>query len=441
MQDFYNYGGYNQPNPYDEQQYRDRKKRFGWGALVFSALIFFMLGALTACLILPAFLNEQPQEPGGYPSTIPLPTPDGSGQIPEASLPTPAPTPAPTERPLPELGAKLPPIISSAQPAVDITQKVGPSVVGVIVKMNYVAQSGTSYEQDYGGGAGIVLTSDGYIVTNYHVVDTYDALYAVVNGQEYRAEVIGTDETMDLAVIKIDAAGLTPAYLGDSTTVQVGELAVAIGNPIDPDYSTVTQGIVSAVNREVNVDGQTNNYIQTDASINPGNSGGALINARGEVIGICALKNVIAGYDDYGNTIAAEGLGFAIPISDALPVIEQLIQHGRISRPGIGIMAYVITDVEADEWGTPVGVLISTVTIGGPAYEAGLKVDDIILQVEGKQVTAFTDLTDVIKSRREGDTISLRIWRGGEEMDVTVTIGDMNQINQYEREVLQQGNE
>ena len=200
----------------------------------------------------------------------------------------------------------------------------------------------------------------------------------------------------------------------------------------------MTQGIVSAVNREVNTDGKIQVYIQTDAAINPGNSGGALIDSHGRVIGICSLKTVVAGYDEYGNAITAEGLGYAIPISDALPVIEQLIQYGYGPRPALGIMAYEMTQIDAEEWKAPRGVLVTSVRIGGPAAEAGLMVDDIIIGIEGQEVESFNQMTGIVKSKSVGDNVLLKVWRDGDTLDITIVLGDMNQIEETEKSILSQ---
>ena len=425
-----------------------KQKRFGWGSLLCTALVCFVLGVLTAALVFSLVSSGalslpglSPAQPTARPQATPAPTqsvsPDES-PAPEAALPTP--TPYRAELPLPALGSASAPEIDPANPVVDITEKVGPSIVSVTAKV-YVYSSATNrdLEEDLSAGSGIVLTSDGYIVTNNHIIADCDVVYITANGKDYPAEVIGTDASVDLAVLKADVTGLTPAALGDSTAVRAGELAVAIGNPLGTLSGTVTQGIVSAVNREVNTDGKNQVYIQTDAAINPGNSGGALINAQGYVIGICSLKTVVAGYDDYGNAITAEGLGYAIPISDALPVVEQLIQYGYVPRPALGIMAYEMTQTDAEEWKAPKGVLVTTIKVGGPAEAAGLMVDDIIIGVDGTEVESFSQMTGLVKAKNVGDDILLRVWRGGEELDITLTIGDMNQIEATEKAIISQG--
>jgi len=421
-----------------------KSKRFGWGSLLSTALICFILGALTACLVLPALASSYLRAPDSSasesigPTVTPLPE-DGeaSGTTAETALPTP--TPHREEIPLPQLGSETLPEIDPANPIVEISEKVGPSVVGVDTKV-YVYSSTTEryLEEASSSGSGIVLTADGYIATNNHIIVDADMIYITVDGKDIPAEVVGTDASVDLAVLKADVTGLTPAALGDSSAVRVGEMAVAIGNPLGTLSGTVTQGIVSAVNREVNTDGKTQVYIQTDAAINPGNSGGALINAQGCVIGICSLKTVVAGYDEYGNAITAEGLGYAIPINDALPVIEQLIQYGYVPRPALGIMAYEMSQTDAEEWNAPKGVLVTSVRIGGPAETAGLMVDDIIVGIEGQDVESFNQMTRIVKSKTVGDSVLLKVWRDGDTMDVTVVIGDMNQIEETEKAILSQ---
>ena len=198
---------------------------------------------------------------------------------------------------------------------------------------------------------------------------------------------MGADATTDLAVIKVDATGLTAAAFGSSDTLLVGETVVAIGNPLGSDLAgSVTSGIVSAVNREISTNGYSQRYIQTDAAINPGNSGGALVNINGEVIGINTLKSYLAGYDDYGVPIGTEGIGFAIPINTAKPIIEQTDERRQSGAPGIGISCLVDVTNAYNEEGAPDGITVVDVVAGSPAEKAGLQIGDVILAVDGVTV-------------------------------------------------------
>ena len=220
------------------------------------------------------------------------------------------------------IGGAAPNIDTSENPIVQIAQEVGPAVVGVAISQNGTQNGPLTDDQVSGYGTGIILSEDGYIVTNNHVISGASAVkVSLMDGTEYSAAIVGADATTDLAVIKVDATGLTAAAFGSSDTLLVGETVVAIGNPLGSDLAgSVTSGIVSAVNREISTNGYSQRYIQTDAAINPGNSGGALVNINGEVIGINTLKSYLAGYDDYGVPIGTEGIGFAIPINTAKPI-------------------------------------------------------------------------------------------------------------------------
>jgi len=236
------------------------------------------------------------------------------------------------------------------------------------------------------------------------------------------------DETTDLAVLKIDATGLTAAALGDSDDLKVGEEVAAIGNALGMGSGTVTTGIISGLNKEItNEDYYTQEYIQTDAAISPGNSGGPLINMEGEVIGINTLKSYIAEYDASGQAVSSEGIGFAIPINTAVPVIKQIMESGSIVHPGIGITGTVDVDHQYNTDG-PDGVTVVSVTDGGPADLAGIQANDILTAVDGVALTSVDDLVAVIQEHNVGDTITLTVWRSGREYQATVTVGDLNQL-------------
>ena len=307
----------------------------------------------------------------------------------------------------------------------EIAEQVGPSVVGVINKTTVQPQkyydpfSGRYYYSsgdgstdgqtvEQGSGSGIIFQDDGYIVTNQHVIDGASEISVILNtGDEFTAKLVGQDTKTDLAVLKIDPGStkLTAATLGDSTTVQVGETAVAIGNPMGQEFSgSVTSGIISAVNRTMNIDNRTYNLLQTDAAINSGNSGGALINQYGEVIGINSVKL---------STTGVEGMGFAIAISEAKPIIDDLMASGYVTgRPLVGIG---IKD-------TGYGLFIGSVSEGSGAAEAGLKVNDMILEVDGQKVSSTEEVNEIRDKKKAGDYLTFKILRDGETMEVQVRL-------------------
>ena len=308
--------------------------------------------------------------------------------------------------------------------SVAVAEKVLPSVVGIKVTYQISSIFGTSIGE--ASGSGIILSEDGYIVTNNHVIadgTTSSSFYAIEeatgisvsiygDSQSYEAKVIGTDSLTDLAVIKIEKTGLTPAELGDSSSVKVGEFAMAIGNPVGMDYS-VTSGIVSAIDREVTADGTTYTAIQTDAAINTGNSGGALVNANGQVIGINTLK--LSGSD-------IEGIGFAIPISSTTNIIDQLIQYSSVKRPYIGISGSSVGTETAQRYNLPEGVYVEAIEKDSPAEKANLQRGDIITKIEGNVITSVNELNKYKNTYNIGDTIKLTVYRNGSESDVEITL-------------------
>ncbi len=327
----------------------------------------------------------------------------------------------------PQIGGDTPSISGGDSPIVQIVAAISPSVVVVRI-------DDPSVPDDYDAqGTGFIITADGYIVTNNHVVaerGSYNVVVKMSDGTEYKAGVVGGDEATDVAVIKIDAKDLTAVALGDSDTLRVGEEVVAIGNALGQGYGTVTSGIVSGLHQDItNEDGYTQEYIQTDAAINPGNSGGPLIDMSGEVIGINTLKDTVAGIDEYGQTISAEGIGYAIPINTAKPVIEELMRNGSVERPGIGISCLVDEYNEYNPSGSPEGVTVVSVTEGGPAALAGIMANDIIIKADGKIVKTVEELTDIIRGHAVGEKLSLTVWRDGREHEASVTVGDLNNMS------------
>ena len=269
-----------------------------------------------------------------------------------------------------------------------------------------------------GTGSGVIMTEDGTIMTNAHVVSGAQSITVrVMDGTEYEATLLGMDEKTDLAVIKIDATGLTLAEFGDSSSIVQGEIAVAIGNPLGLAFEgSVTQGIISAVSREIEVDGRTMTYIQTDAAINPGNSGGALVNGSGQVIGINSVK--VSSSD-------VEGLGFAIPISVALPIAEQLTTYGYVTgRPSIGIGGEDVTDYMVYYYRIPRGVLVGLVTPDSGAEAGGVEVGDVIVGLNGVSVSSMDELTNEKDKFSPGDTVTLTVYRSGEYVELDVVLGE-----------------
>ena len=308
--------------------------------------------------------------------------------------------------------------------SVAVAEKVLPSVVGIKVTYQITSIFGNSISE--GSGSGIILSEDGYIVTNNHVISEGSSSYYAIeeatgitvslygDSASYEAKVIGTDPLTDLAVIKIDKTGLTPAELGDSSQVKVGEFAMAIGNPVGMEYS-VTSGIISAVDREVSADGTTYTAIQTDAAINSGNSGGALVNANGQVIGINTLKLA-------GNGI--EGIGFAIPISSTTNIIEQLIEYSSVKRPYIGISGSAVGSETAQRYNLPEGVYVEGVEKDSPAEKAELQKGDIITKIGGNAVTSVNDLNKYKNTYKIGDTVTLTVYRKNTEIEIKIILGE-----------------
>ncbi len=302
----------------------------------------------------------------------------------------------------------------------EIAKKVGPAVVGITStfqgQINLFGGTSASSTQ----GSGIILSEDGYIVTNHHVVAGVSGISVTLNtGTNYEAKVVGLDEQTDLAVIKIEPKEqLTVANLGDSTALEVGERVVAIGNPMGLEFfGSVTQGIVSAVNRSITVDNRTMNLIQTDAAVNSGNSGGALINGYGEVVGINSVKVATSG---------VEGMSFAIPISEANPIISDLLEYGYVKgRPIIGISTRDVTAYMAASYSWPQGVQILSVS-SDSARSAGLQQGDIIVSVNGQKISTGEELNQIKDQHKPGEQLTLEVYKysTGRKETVKVTLGE-----------------
>lgn len=295
--------------------------------------------------------------------------------------------------------------------------------VNSVVSINVTGTRGTNFfgqpVQSASAGSGFVLTKDGFIVTNYHVVKDADTVKVTMyNGDEYDAKYVGGDEDYDIAVIKVEAAELQPVVLGDSTGLNVGDHVLAIGNPLGELTFSMSGGMVSSVNRAINVDGTPFNMIQTDASINPGNSGGPLFNQFGEVVGIVSAK-----YSSYASE-SVEGLGFAIPINDVSAMIEDIMTNGYVTnKPYLGITGGSMTEQMAAQYRYDIdeGVFVYSVEEGGAAAKAGLKMGDVITKVDDTDIDSMEDLTVVKKQYSAGDIVKLTIYRDGAETTVELT--------------------
>ncbi len=308
----------------------------------------------------------------------------------------------------------------------EIVDKVGPAVVGIINKTTYGNAYGY-YGRFYGNlddeieqssGSGVIISADGYIVTNNHVIENATTITVVLNtGDEHKAKLVGRDASTDLAVIKIDAKGLTYAQMGTSSSLRVGETAIAIGNPLGQEFAgTTTQGIISGLNRSVTIDNKTMNLIQTDAAINPGNSGGALVNEYGNLIGINTAKI---------SSETLEGLGFAIPIDEVKPIVQELMTNGYVTgRPVIGIGGRAVTKQDAEAYNMKVGVYVSSMTPSGPAYLAGIKIGDVIVECEGQAVETVDDINKIKNKKSPGDQIKLKIYRKDKYIDIKLILGE-----------------
>lgn len=323
---------------------------------------------------------------------------------------------------------------SYSNTAVFAANKILPSIVGIQVTYTTTTNSFFGFgmpstSEATASGSGIIISEDGYIVTNNHVVDTSSSsssysYYSIsdatsvkvklYNSDElYDAKIIGKDSQTDLAILKIEKTGLTAAEFADSDEVTVGEFAMAVGSPLGLD-TTVTTGIVSAVNREVESDGTTYVCIQTDAAINSGNSGGALVNSDGKVIGINTLKLSGTG---------VEGIGFAIPINSTLDVIDDLIEYNKVLRPYIGISGIDLTDSIVEKYKlSSLGVYVQSVENFSPAEKAGLQAGDIIVKADGTEIKTVDELNNIKNSHNIGDTMTLTINRNGKESDITITL-------------------
>ncbi len=309
---------------------------------------------------------------------------------------------------------------SEGMPGEAIYKKVSPSIVSVL---------STSYE-GVGSGSGVIMTEDGYIITNNHVVEDSDQVTVQLgDGTQMDARIVGTDAKTDLAVLKVEPSDkLVAAEFGNSDILQPGERAYAIGSPGGVELAnTITGGYISAINRDITIDDRVMTLIQTDASINPGNSGGALINKYGQVVGITSAKLSGAGF----GSASYEGLGFAIPMSTAKTVVDELISKGYIAgRPSIGITGQNISAQRAQASNLPQGVYIRSVDERAHASQEGLLAGDIITKVDGQDITTMDEINKIKETKKAGDKLTLHVYRmsSGKMMDITITLTDEHDL-------------
>ncbi len=299
------------------------------------------------------------------------------------------------------------------------------STVGITTSIttNYWGYQTTSAAS----GSGFILTEDGYILTNYHVIENSNSVQVTTyDNTAYSASIVGYDESNDIAVLKIDATGLTPVVLGDSDELYVGDEVMAIGNPLGELTFSLTVGYVSAMDREVTLSsGTTMDLIQTDAAINSGNSGGALFNTYGEVVGITNAK-----YSSSSSSSSAsiDNIGFAIPINHVKGIVTSIIEKGYIVKPYIGVSVTSVSS-EMISYGLPKGAAVKVIAEGSPAEESGLKVNDIVTAINGEEITTSSELVKIVSAAQPGDVLTLTVYRQGEaeRLTITLTVGEKQQ--------------
>ena len=370
-------------------------------------------------------MTNRSKQPEPEQAEQPIPEPSASAQTGTQTAAPQQTTQQPTQGAYVGSGTKL--NIVSSQESSDTTfsdeedalclQDIYSSVIDSVVSISSMTSSGTS------SGTGIIMSSDGYVITNHHVITGALVISVLTNdNQEYEAALVGSDEMSDLAVLKIDARGLQAAEFGDSSKLRVGDSVVAIGDPLGVQLrGTMTNGIISAINRDLTVGDRTMTLIQTNAALNNGNSGGPLINCYGQVIGINTVK--MSSY--YTATASVEGLGFAIPISVAKPIIDELIENGYVAgRPAIGISGDSLPSYYRTYYRLPEGVYVTSVNEGSDAKAKGIREGDIVTAINGEKICSIDELNTVKNQYAAGDEVTLTIYRSGTYYEVTVTIVD-----------------
>lgn len=319
----------------------------------------------------------------------------------------------------PDFAVRL--VSAEGQPALSLQELYRKNIGSVVGVRTY-------YEDlhGYGWGTGIILSEDGYIVTNQHLVaEAVRAVVVLADGSEYDALLIGEDTQTDIAVLKIKARGLTPAEFGDSNALSVGDQVAAIGNPLGVSLTgTMTDGIVSAINRDIRRDGRSMTLIQTNAAINEGNSGGPLLNEYGQVIGIINMK-----MSNRYSAVTIEGIGFAIPSATIKAVCDQLIANGAITgRPGLGITLTAVEAAVAEYYGLPEGLYVYSISENSDAAAKGVEVGDIVTRVNGRAVRSTEEVLEIRNALSVGDPMTLTLWRDGETFDVTIELRELNAL-------------
>lgn len=392
---------------YKEFKNSEKKFNFGFAKNVLAPFLFGVIGSVT---VIAVSLNVPTIKENIVKKLVSVESPNSYGDNTNTA----------------NINTQMVSLVGYSETGVGVASKVRPSIVGIEVEYSVNSIFYRNKSTATAAGSGIIISEDGYILTNNHIVNSSSTSYYYELGKankvtvtlyndstKYDATIVGTDSQTDLAVIKIEKNGLKAAELGDSDAVQVGEFAMAIGNPLGLTDS-VTAGIVSAVNREVSdQDGNSYVAIQTDASINSGNSGGALVNSKGQVIGVNTLKLSGTG---------VEGVGFAIPINSTKEIYEQLIQYNKVKRPYIGIGGYDLDEQTAENNNLVVGIYIKTIEDFSAGEKAGLKIGDVIVEVDGTKVTKMDELNAINNQKQIGDTLKLKVFREGKEKEITVTL-------------------
>ena len=433
------HNGYYTSDPRYKKDHEDRGGNVFAGVVI--TIVIVLLALLMTGLLWPRlFGNVNPDEfiiaatPSPQASDDAIVPPTSSQEATATPQPTATPMVPDQDRMMPDLDGIAPMLPGMVDnPIPDIYDAVSPGVVGVLNYVQVQTEKGGSIDQLYGSGTGFVVSSEGYILTNAHVVDGAHKVTVKVFGEEEErdATVIGSDTETDIAVLKVEGAQLQPLKLGDSDAVRVGEYVLAIGNPLSTDElaNTITFGIVSATKREVTIDNYTNTYLQTDAAINFGNSGGPLINLNGEVVGINSAKTITAGYDELGNAVSAEGIGFALPINQVQKIMKVLITKGFIERPGIGVTVSTVDAAVAQELEIPIGAYVESVVKGRPADLAGVLAGDIITEANGTAISTHQQLVGIVLGCMIGDELQIKVYRDGAYLDITIVIGNKTEMD------------
>ena len=432
---------FNEYNNYD-----NRGSRRGGNAVVLIsvALVMLMLGALIGVVIYQGVDKKDQAVLGSEVATQqPTATPEATPE------PTPQATPESTVQAQLPAGTAVTTLSAFSDQIADVVAAAQNSVVGIHNYQMVTINNNNSYggwpfyyyyygggqngqngqndqqpeqvEQLAGSGSGVIYSSDGYVITNYHVVEGASRVTVLLGEEEVDAKVIGFDSVQDIALLKVDRTGLPAAQMGDSSAVRTGEFVIAIGSPLGDELAgTTTFGMVSYANRTLDLDGALVTMIQTDAAINSGNSGGALLIVDGQVIGINSRKT--SGSTTSGATI--EGIGFAIPINEVRATVDELIATGKITRPGLGITGQEVSGYYGY---VPGGIMVATVSEGSPAQAAGMQVQDIITAIDGKEISTLSELRAALYSHKIGDTITVTVFRESKSIDLTVTLAELVQ--------------